>query len=98
MTEKTRAIETSWDAELYNAKHDFVWKYGLRLASLLDPRAGERILDLGCGTGHLTAQIAASGAHVTGVDRSPEMVAAARAAYPNLRFEIADARHLNLSG
>jgi trans-aconitate methyltransferase len=84
----------SWDAKLYNAKHDFVWKYGADLVSLLNPRAGESILDLGCGTGHLTAQIAESGAQVTGADRSVEMVAAARAAYPKLKFEIADARNL----
>ena len=87
-----RAAE--WDAKLYNAKHDFVWKYGSDVVSLLEPRAGERILDLGCGTGHLTAQIAESGAQVTGVDRSAEMVAAARLAYPNLKFEISDARNL----
>lgn len=85
---------TPWDAGLYNAKHEFVWKYGADLVSLLNPRAGERILDLGCGTGHLTAQIAESGAEVIGVDRSPEMVAAARKAYPNLKFEISDARDL----
>jgi len=79
---------------LYDAKHDFVWKYGADVVSLLDPRAGERIMDLGCGTGHLTAQIAESGAQVTGVDRSAEMVAAARLAYPNLKFEVSDARNL----
>lgn len=85
---------TPWDAALYNAKHEFVWKYGADLISLLNPRAGEKILDLGCGTGHLTAQISESGAAVTGVDRSPEMVAAARKAYPHLKFEISDARNL----
>jgi trans-aconitate methyltransferase len=42
----------------------------------------------------LTAQIAESGARVTGVDRSAEMVAAARLAYPNLKFEISDATKL----
>ena len=86
--------EGSWDAGLYNAKHEFVWKYGADLVVLLDPHAGEHVLDLGCGTGHLTAKIAESGALVTGVDRSPEMVAAARKAYPNLKFEISDARNL----
>ena len=52
----------------------FVWKYGSDVVSLLAPQPGERILDLGCGTGHLTAQIAESGAQRVGVDRSPEMV------------------------
>jgi trans-aconitate methyltransferase len=94
VNEKVREAGAEWDAKLYNAKHDFVWKYGSDVVSLLDPRAGERILDLGCGTGHLTAQIAESGAHVTGADRSAEMAAAARLAYPNLKFEISDARNL----
>ncbi len=94
MDERVREAGAEWDAKLYDAKHDFVWKYGSDVVSLLDPRAGERILDLGCGTGHLTAQIAESGAHVTGVDRSAEMVAAARLKYPNLKFEISDARNL----
>lgn len=84
-----------WDAKLYEAKHGFVWKYGEDLVSLLDPRSDERILDLGCGTGHLTARIAEAGAVVTGVDQSAEMIAAARRAYPNLKFEIADARSLS---
>jgi trans-aconitate methyltransferase len=92
--EKVREAGPEWNAKLYDAKHDFVWKYGSDVVSLLDPLAGERILDLGCGTGHLTAQIAESGAQVTGVDRSAEMVGAARQAYPNLKFEIADAKNL----
>jgi trans-aconitate methyltransferase len=83
-----------WNAGLYDSKHDFVWKYGSDVVPLLSPQPGERILDLGCGTGHLTAQIAESGAQVTGVDGSAEMIAAAREAYPNVKFEIADARNL----
>jgi trans-aconitate methyltransferase len=94
VTKKVGVAGAAWDAKLYDAKHDFVWKYGSDVVSLLDPQAGERILDLGCGTGHLTAQIAESGARVTGVDRSAEMVGAARLAYPNLEFEISDARNL----
>jgi trans-aconitate methyltransferase len=97
LSEKGKETGAEWNAKLYNAKHDFVWKYGSDVVSLLDPLAGERILDLGCGTGHLTAQIAESGAHVIGVDRSAEMVAAARLAYPNLKFEISDARNLSYS-
>ena len=86
-----------WDAELYDEKHSFVWKMAAGLLELLEAKSGERILDVGCGTGHLTAKIAANGAQVTGVDRSPEMIQEARAAYPALRFEVMDARQLTFS-
>jgi trans-aconitate methyltransferase len=83
-----------WDAKLYDGKHSFVWKHGASLVELLAPLPGERILDLGCGTGHLTAQIAAAGAAVLGIDSSPPMVEEARANFPDLRFEVHDARQL----
>jgi trans-aconitate methyltransferase len=86
--------QPEWNTNLYDAKHAFVWKYGADLVPLLAPQTGERVMDIGCGTGHLTAQIADSGARVIGVDRSAEMVAAARKAYPHLQFEVADAREL----
>jgi trans-aconitate methyltransferase len=98
VNDRVREAGAEWDANLYDAKHDFVWKYGSDVISLLAPCAGERILDLGCGTGHLAAQIAESGAQVKGVDRSAEMVAAARIAYPKLRFGISDARNLAFQG
>jgi trans-aconitate methyltransferase len=80
-----------WDSSFYDDKHAFVTKYGEGLLELLAPKAGERILDVGCGTGHLTSQIAKTGAAVTGFDSSAEMIAAARAAYPSLHFVVADA-------
>lgn len=85
-----------WDPALYDNKHGFVWKSGADLVARLSPQQGERIVDLGCGTGHLTAQMAASGAEVVGLDADPEMIAQARANYPDLRFEIADARDFHL--
>jgi trans-aconitate methyltransferase len=94
MNEMPQERRSTWNADLYDAKHAFVWKFGADLLPLLAPRTGERILDIGCGTGHLTAQIARSGAQVVGVDRSPEMAGAARTGYPHLRFEVADARSL----
>jgi trans-aconitate methyltransferase len=87
-----------WNAGLYDASHSFVWKFGAQLLDLLAPRPDERILDLGCGTGALTAQIAAAGAQVVGVDSSPEMVEQARRSFPELRFEVADARTLKFDG
>jgi len=81
------------DATLYEARHAFVWNFGSDLIPLLDPRPGERILDLGCGTGQLTAKIAESGAQVLGIDSSPEMIGQARQNYPYLHFRLADATH-----
>ena len=43
-----------WNAQLYDAKHAFVYQYGADVVGLLNPQPGERILDLGSGTGHLT--------------------------------------------
>ncbi len=85
-----------WDPGLYESRHGFVWKYGEDLIDLLAPQPGERVLDLGCGTGQLTARIAATDASVVGVDNSPEMIEQARRNYPNVRFEVADAADLHL--
>jgi trans-aconitate methyltransferase len=81
----------AWDAARYQDQHSFVWRYGANLLELLDPRHGERILDVGCGTGQLTAEIARSGAHVVGLDNSPEMLAGARKNFPELTFVSGDA-------
>src|SRR5208282_4198238 len=83
-----------WNAGLYDEKHSFVWKMAAALLELLEAKPGERILDLGCGTGHLTAQIAQSGAHVVGIDKSPDMIQQAREKYPSLQFEVMDAREI----
>jgi trans-aconitate methyltransferase len=80
-----------WDSSLYDDRHSFVWKKVGDLVELLAPNPGERILDLGCGTGHLTAQIAARGAVTTGLDASMSMIAQARQNYPKLKFSLADA-------
>jgi trans-aconitate methyltransferase len=87
----------TWDARLYDDKHAFVWKHGAALVELLAPKPGERVLDLGCGTGHLTAQIAIARAEVVGIDSDPAMVAAARVAHPGIQFAAADARDFHFA-
>jgi trans-aconitate methyltransferase len=66
-----------WSAESYAHNARFVADLGAPLLALLNPQADEDILDLGCGDGALTLQIAQSGARVIGVDGSSSMVAAA---------------------
>ncbi|MGV3765205.1 MAG: class I SAM-dependent methyltransferase [Chitinophagaceae bacterium] len=87
-----------WNASLYDTKHDFVSKYGEALLDILNAQPGETVLDLGCGTGDLAAQIAASGAVVTGLDFSPEMIAAAQNKFPNIEFQVASASNFQFPG
>lgn len=68
----------TWNPREYSAHGRFVTDLGANILEWLDPKPGEEILDLGCGDGVLTAQIAKRGANVLGVDASPEMVDAAR--------------------
>jgi trans-aconitate methyltransferase len=88
----------AWDAKLYDDKHSFVWEKGKGVVELLAPKPGERILDLGCGTGHLTAEITAVGALTVGIDQSADMIAQARRQFPDLRFEVCDAREIPFTG
>lgn len=86
-----------WNSELYQSSHAYVWNYGRDLLGLLAAKAGDRILDVGCGTGQLTAEVAQCGAAMMGIDASPEMIAAARKNFPQVRFEVADATALPFS-
>jgi len=92
----TTPVKT-WDAARYQSRHGYVSAYGESLVSLLDPKPGERILDLGCGSGQLATKIAESGANVIGLDHSPEMIAEARRNFPELTFDVADAANFQLS-
>ena len=84
-----------WDPDRYARNARFVSDLGTPVLELLAPRAGERILDLGCGDGALTETLAAGGAHVVGVDASDEQVAAARAR--GLDARVTDAANLSFA-
>jgi trans-aconitate methyltransferase len=85
-----------WDATTYDERFGYVSGFGANLVEVLDPQPGERIVDLGCGTGQLAAQIAAAGADVEGLDADAGMVERARAEHPGLRVRLADARHFTV--
>jgi len=80
------------NSALDEGNHAFVEQYGEELLKLLKPKAGEQILDLGCGTGQLTAIIAKSGALVQGIDSCELTIRGARDKYPRINFSVADAR------
>lgn len=71
--------EQAWSADGYARNARFVSDLGTPVLEWLAPMPGERILDLGCGDGALTAAIAETGAEVLAVDSSPEMLSGAKA-------------------
>ncbi len=76
---QSAASTSKWNAGDYARVGSFVAELGMAALDLLDPQAGEQILDIGCGEGTLTKRIAERGSTVLGIDNSREMVAAARA-------------------
>lgn len=72
-------MSQSWNPTDYAQIGAFVPALGAGVLEWLAPQPGERILDLGCGDGQLTAKIVAAGAEVVGVDASPAMVEGALA-------------------
>ena len=90
-------MNNDWNPGRYDERASFVSDLASDLLLWLRPAPGEQILDLGSGTGDLAAKIASHGARVVGVDRSPAMVASAKAKYPELCFAVADGQALELS-
>lgn len=90
------AGDQSWDPDGYARNARFVSELGEPVLELLAPRAGERILDLGCGDGALTERLVELGCRVVGVDGSPEQVAAARARGIDAR--VGDGEQLDFDG
>ena len=85
-----------WDAQAYDDRFGFVAHYGNDVLALLDPRPGERVLDVGCGTGRHAALIARAGATVVGMDADEEMLRKARGDHPGIDFVTADATAFGL--
>jgi len=84
-----------WNSSRYAENARFVSDLGQPVLDLLNPQAGERILDLGCGDGALTEKIASAGAILVGLDSAEDMVTAAKTR--GLDARVADAFHLNFS-
>ena len=85
-------MKFTWNPDLYDSKHFYVSEYGLDILKLLNPQNDEAILDLGCGTGDLTARVADISGAVVGVDSSLDMIKKAREKFPSVEFITGDAR------
>jgi len=86
-----------WTAKAYSNAASFVPKLTSTVVSWLDPQPSDRILDIGCGDGVLTANIKESCLSVIGVDASPNLIDSAKNAYgsgDNLKWVLLDCRHL----
>src|ERR1041385_7301856 len=96
---------TEWDARDYARISGLQQAMAKEVLSLLSLRGSEQVLDVGCGNGHITAEIAerVPQGSVIGVDPSSEMIAFANhhfctAGRSNLRFQVADACRLPFRG
>ena len=69
----------TWNAKDYALNARFVADLAGEVVAWLNPKPGERILDVGCGDGALTEQLCARGCAVVGVDTSEALLTAARA-------------------
>lgn len=74
MTSADKPVNQSWDPEAYARNARFVSDLGAPVLELLAPRAGERILDLGCGDGALTTKLVELGCAVVGIDSSAPQI------------------------
>lgn len=84
-------MNITWDAENYRQGFSFVPSYGEDVMSLLTVTEGSHVVDLGCGNGRLTSQLAQKGYRVLGIDASEDMLSLAKEEYPELAFQQGDA-------
>jgi trans-aconitate methyltransferase len=94
-----------WNAQDYHKNSAEQQKWAGELILKLDLTGNERVLDIGCGDGKVTAEIAKRlpDGSVLGIDSSEEMIHFARKNFPsekfaNLAFEVMDARNLSFNG
>lgn len=80
-----------WNSALYDKKHDFVAEYGKGLLEFVPKNGGQAILDLGCGIGALTVQLADLCNKIVGVDSSQSMIDKAKEQFGNIEFMVSDA-------
>lgn len=80
------AAAQAWSATAYDKNARFVSDLAGEVVAWLDPKPGERVLDLGCGDGALTEKLVSLGLVVEGIDLSEDLLEAAKARGLNVRY------------
>jgi trans-aconitate 2-methyltransferase len=93
--------QVKWDSKDYRSHSSAQFAWAMDMISRIGVREDSTILDIGCGDGRITRELAriACRGRVVGIDTSPDMIALARSSFPdvpNLRFEQMDARNIDL--
>lgn len=70
--------QQKWDAAEYVKHASFVTSLASDVVELPNPQSGEKILDIGCGDGELTAVLQAKGCLLVGIDASASMIESAK--------------------
>lgn len=81
----------NWNVSGYKENFSFVPAYGEAVMDLLTKNKGSYVVDLGCGNGALTKKLFERGYNVEGVDDSADMIAQAKADYPDIKFSVGNA-------
>ena len=88
-----------WDGEAYQRRFDELAASGMHVhgeADFVDRFAPSSVLDAGCGTGRVAAELARRGYDVIGIDRDPSMIATARTLAPDVHFRVVDVADAHL--
>lgn len=88
-------MNIKWDAKGYTNNFSFVHQYGGALLEMIDGVGS--VLDLGCGNGALTKQLAERGMNAVGMDASAELLEVARESHSELKFVLGDATDFELA-
>ena len=100
-TELKQRQAAVWSAGAFEEVAPSIHDMHVALVEALEPRRGERCLDVGCGAGNLAELLAGAGAQVTGIDLSPRLIEVAKArAFAggyDIEYRVGDAERLDVA-